>query len=73
MAKHLLALLIELLKSGDLPDLAVGGAWACVEKLMHLGSNEIGTTALGLDICGLAMAHLHGLGSIADCVVRLLA
>ena len=66
---RMLVLLLELLKSGELPELAVGGAWFCVNILMLRGSAALGTLALEADICGLAVAHLHAIGSAADWLV----
>ena len=65
----MLVLLLELLKSGELPELAVGGAWFCVSTLMLRGSAALGPVALEADICGLAVAHLHAIGSTADWLV----
>ena len=70
---RMLVLLLELLKSGELPELAVGGAWFCVNTLMLRGSAALGTVALEADICGLAVAHLHAIGSTADWLVSLTA
>ena len=63
---RMLVLLLELLKSGELPELAVGGAWYCVNTLLMRGSAALGPVALEADICGLAVAHLHAIGSTAD-------
>ena len=65
----MLVLLLELLKSGELPELAVGGAWFCVNTLMLRGSAALGPVALEADICGLAVDHLHAIGSTADWLV----
>ena len=43
---RMLVLLLELLKSGELPELAVGGAWFGVSTLMLRGSAALGTVAL---------------------------
>ena len=48
----MLVLLLELLKSGELPELAVGGAWCCVLELLNRGSVVLGPVALELDISG---------------------
>ena len=66
---RVLVLLLELLKSGELPELAVGGAWSCVNVLMCRSSAALGTVALEADICGLAVAHLRAIGSAADWAV----
>ena len=60
---RMLVLLLELLKSGELPELAVGGAWFCVNTLMLRGSAALGSVALEADICGLAVAGLRAVGS----------
>ena len=67
--RRMLVLLLELLKSGALPELAVGGAWACISDIMIRGSAVLCTAALESDICGLAVAHLQAVGSAADWVV----
>ena len=66
----MLVLLLELLQSGDLPELAVGGAWSIVSDLFARGSAPLGHVALEADICGLAMAHLRAIGRAADWMVR---
>ena len=66
----MLVLLLELLQSGDLPELAVGGAWATIVGLFERGSAPLVHVALEADICGLAMAHLRGIGRAADWMVR---
>ena len=66
----MLLLLLELLQSGELPELAVGGAWTVVSDLMNRGSAPLGPVALEADICGLAMAHLRTIGPAADWTVR---
>ena len=64
----MLVLLLELLKSGELPELAVAGAWVCINEIMIRGSAALGPVALEADICGLAVAHLQAIGSAADSV-----
>ena len=66
----MLLLLLELLQSGELPELAVGGAWTVASDLMNRGSAPFGPVALEADICGLATAHLRAIGPAADWVVR---
>ena len=66
----MLVLLLELLQSGDLPELAVGGAWSVVHTVMSRGSVSFGAAALEADICGLAMAYLRAIGPAADWMVR---
>ena len=68
--RQMLLLLLELLQSGELPELAVGGAWAVVFDLMNRGSATLGRVALEADICGLATAHLRAIGPATDWMVR---
>ena len=68
--RQMLLLLLELLQSGELPELAVGGAWKVAEDLMNRGSAPLGPVALEADICGLATAHLRAIGPAADWMVR---
>ena len=70
---RMLVLLLELLKSGELPELAVGGAWFCVNTLMLRGSAALGPVALEADICGLAVAGLRAVGPASDWVVSLVS
>ena len=67
---QMLVLLLELLQSGDLPELAVGGAWSVVNDLFIRGSAPLGHVAVEADICGLATAHLRAIGCAADWMVR---
>ena len=67
--RRMLVLLLELLKSDELPELAVGGAWTGINDIMTRGSAALGPVALESDVCGLAVAHLQAVGSAADCVV----
>jgi hypothetical protein len=67
--RRMLILLLELLKSGELPELAVGGAWACISDIMIRGSAALCTAALESDICGLAVVQLQAMGPVADRVV----
>ena len=68
----LVRLLLELIASGELPELAVGGAWF---KLDHLLTPRpaLGPVALEADICGLAVAGLRAVGPAADWVVSLVS
>ena len=68
--RHMLLLTLELLQSGDLPELAVGGAWVIATDLFVRGSSPLGHVALEMDICGLATAHLRAIGPAADWMVR---
>jgi hypothetical protein len=68
--RKLLQLLLELIASGELPELAVGGAWHCVEQLLT-PRPALAPVALDADICGLAIASLRAVGSAADWVVSI--
>ena len=70
MPHQMLLLWLELLQSGELPELAVGGAWKAADDLMNRGSVPFGPVALEADICGLATAHLRAIGPAADWMVR---
>jgi hypothetical protein len=69
--RQMLILWLELLQSGRLPDLAIGGAWRCVDGIMQRSSPTLGHVALEADLCGVAMAHLRAIGSAADWMVSL--
>eukprot|EP01046_Picozoa_sp_COSAG06_P020197 COSAG06_NODE_1471_length_9351_cov_18.052637_7_plen_430_part_00 len=62
-----LALLMELLKANELPELAIGGAWfrfyCCV-----IGRPSLGPIALEHGAVELAVTHLQAIGSPADWV-----
>ena len=68
----LVRLLLELIASGELPELAVGGAWL---KLFYLLQPRpaLGPVALEADMCGLAVAGLRAVGPAADWVVSLVS
>ena len=66
----MLLLSLELLQSGELPELAVGGAWKVLTNIMARGSVPLGPVALEADVCGLATAHLRIIGRAADWMVR---
>ena len=68
--RKLLRLLLELIASGELPVLAVGGAWACVHNLLT-SRPALGPVALEADICGLAVAGLRTVGPAAEWVVSI--
>ena len=65
----MLQLLLELLQSDDLPQLAVGGAWDCTMQIMFRGSMVLGQVAMEANICDIAMSHLRNVGCAADLVV----
>ena len=68
----MLLLLMELLQSGELPELAVGGAWWCIISVLDEGI-ILPRVALEANICELATAHLRALGRAADWTVSLLS
>ena len=68
----LVRLLLELIASGELPELAVGGAWVKLDHLLQ-ARPALKEVALEADICGLAVAGLRALGSASDYVVSLVS
>ena len=68
----LVRLLLELVASGELPELAVGGAWLRMQYLLN-PRPALGPVALEADICGLAVAGLRAVGSAADWVVSVVS
>eukprot|EP01043_Picozoa_sp_COSAG02_P027481 COSAG02_NODE_1624_length_11594_cov_6.314833_11_plen_123_part_00 len=67
--RQMLLLLLELLQSDDLPELAAGGAWDCTMFIMMRGSAALGLLALEADICGIGTTHLRAVGCAADWMV----
>ena len=64
VSKPLLTMLIELLRSQELPELAISGAW---ERLNHFVLlPKLGAVAMDLGLFELAVGHLRALGSPAD-------
>ena len=70
--RKLLRLLLELIASGELPELAVGGAWTRVQFVLT-PRPALGPVALEADMCGLAIATLRAVGSAADWVVSIVS
>jgi hypothetical protein len=70
--RKLVQLLLELIASGELPELAVGGAWLRMQYLLN-PRPALGPVALEADICGLAVAGLRAVGSAADWVVSVVS
>jgi hypothetical protein len=68
--RKIMQLLLELTAGGELPELAVGGAWFCVKELLT-PRPALGPVALEADICGLVVAELRAAGSAADWVVSI--
>eukprot|EP01043_Picozoa_sp_COSAG02_P061910 COSAG02_NODE_8418_length_2578_cov_186.219847_1_plen_273_part_10 len=65
--QQLLALSIELLRSRELPELAIGGAWQCAQECID-GRPGLAPVAMELGLFDLAVADLRALGSPADVV-----
>jgi len=63
----MLTLLLELLKANELPELAIGGAWAGVYHCI-MGRPRLGPVVLKHGIVELAVEHLKAIGSPADWV-----
>ena len=68
----LVPLLFELIASGELPELAVGGAWLKLDQLLQ-ARPALGPVALEADVCGLAVAGLRAVGPASDWVVSLVS
>ena len=66
----LVRLLFELIASGELPELAVGGAWVAFPDVVATTLKEM---ALEAGICGLVVAGLRAVGSAADWVVSIVS
>ncbi len=62
-------LLVELLNSDELAELAIGGAWSCLKNILLGAQPALCRVILDLDICGLALTHLQQIGSAADWTV----
>eukprot|EP01047_Picozoa_sp_COSAG01_P085103 COSAG01_NODE_18550_length_1067_cov_0.817526_2_plen_216_part_01 len=65
--QQLLALSIELLRSRELPELAIGGAWWCARDCMD-SRPGLAPVAMELGVFDVAVADLRVLGSPADVV-----
>jgi hypothetical protein len=65
--QQLLSLLVELLRSDELPEPVVGGAWGRVSNCLS-GRPSLGPTATELGLFGLAERQLQALGSPVDAV-----
>ena len=62
---QMLTLLIELLRSGELPELAIDGAWFGVNQCLAMRPG-LGPAAMELGVIELAAEHLRAIGSPAD-------
>ena len=65
--RQMVTLLVELLQSGELPELAIGGAWSGVHNCL-MGRPGLGPMAMELGVIELAAKHLRAIGSPADIV-----
>ena len=63
--RQMLPLLVELLRSAELPELAIGGAWWAIFYCLT-GRPSLGPMAMELGLFDLGMEHLRGIGSPAD-------
>ena len=65
--RQMLTLLVELLRSGELPELAIGGAWRGFEGCLT-GRPGLAPAAMNLGLIDLAAEHCRAIGSPADIV-----
>eukprot|EP01050_Picozoa_sp_SAG11_P026061 SAG11_NODE_6102_length_1388_cov_1.191621_2_plen_318_part_00 len=65
--RQMLTLLIELLRSGELPELAIGGAWRSIGACLT-GRPSLGPAATKFGLIDLAAEHCRVIGSRADMV-----
>ena len=65
--RQMVTLLVELLRSGELPALAIGGAWSGVNNCLT-GRPGLASLAMELGLIDLAAEHLRAIGSAADLV-----
>ena len=65
--QQLLTRLVELLRSHELPELAVGGAWLRIGACLF-GRPDLGPAVMELGLFELAVEHLRAVGSPADAV-----
>ena len=61
----MMTLLLELLKSNELPELAIGGAWTAIHNCLQ-GRPGLGPAVLECGVFDLAAASLDAIGSPAD-------
>ena len=64
---QMLTLLVELLRSGELPELAIDGAWFGVNQCLAMRPG-LGPAAMELGVIELAADHCRAIGSAADMV-----
>jgi hypothetical protein len=65
--RQMLTLLVELLRSGELPGLAIAGAWRGIEGCI-MGRPGLGPTTMDLGLVDLAAEQCRAIGSPADVV-----
>ena len=65
--RQMLTLLVELLRSGELPELALAGAWKGIEQCLT-GRPSVGRVAIELGLFDVAVEHFRAIGSPADVV-----
>eukprot|EP01052_Picozoa_sp_SAG31_P001966 SAG31_NODE_66_length_28567_cov_30.222698_7_plen_413_part_00 len=63
--RQMLTLLVELLRSGELPELAIGGAWRGLESCLT-GRPGLGPTAMNLGLIQLVADQCRHVGTPAD-------
>ena len=66
---QLARLSVGLLRSDNIPELMIAGAWKGISHVYTTGRSDLGALGLELDFCGLAVAHLRAMGSAGDWVV----
>ena len=64
-------LVVELLRTNGLAELAIGGAWCSLKCILigRPGQTALRSLLLEMDICGLALTHLQRIGSAAEWMV----
>lgn len=67
LPQQLMTLLLELLRSRGLPEMAIAGAWVEIAHCLQ-GRPRLGPVAMELSLFGLAAEHLRAIGSPADMV-----
>ena len=65
--RQMLTLLVELLRSGELPELAISGAWHGASLCLS-GRPGLGPAALDLGVMDLIAEHCRAVGSAADVI-----
>jgi hypothetical protein len=65
--RQMVILLVELLRSAELSELAIGGAWDAIYHCLS-GRPRLGPMAIELGLFDLGMEHLRAIGSPADLI-----